>query len=42
VRYDEDTQALWFYGSYDKDEYEKANRAAEEIGNGIVLENEQR
>ena len=41
ARYDENTQSLWFYGSYDEDEYEKANRAAEEIGNGVVLENEE-
>ena len=38
ARYDDHTQTLWFYGSYD--EYEKANQAAKEIGNGVVLEDD--
>lgn len=38
ARYDENTKALWFYGSWD--EKPEADRVAAELGNGMVVEND--
>lgn len=36
ARYDENTKKLWYYGSWDNKE--DAERAVEELGNGILVE----